>query len=156
MPKHKRIEYAIIMHMPQKTPTKRRLPTSTQRLTAIAIAVIAAIVIALIITQLSQPESSIAAYCKTYKQQNVKLAEATGDTYSTTVFPNRSSSDPTDFATAFSSLEQVAPKGIHPDVKTLQQIFQKIANDPSQALTASLSGLGAESNVKSWTNQYCD
>lgn len=65
------------------------------------------------------------------------------------------SSNPKDFAEAFSQLEKVAPKDIQSDVKTLKQIFDKVDKDPSQAMSASLSGLGAESSVSDWTSQYC-
>jgi hypothetical protein len=60
-----------------------------------------------------------------------------------------------DFTSAFSQLEQVAPDDIQPDVKTLKQIFQKVENDPPQYLSAGISGLGAESNVKEWTIRHC-
>jgi hypothetical protein len=142
--------------MQKQTQGKSRLFNRRWLFIGAALAVIAIAIIAVLITQLTQPQPSVAAYCKTYKEQRAKLANATGDTYSVAVFPHRFSSDPGDFAAAFSNLERVAPDEIRPDVETLRQIFQKIDNDPSQAFTASLSGLGTESNVKNWTNQHCD
>lgn len=56
---------------------------------------------------------------------------------------------------ALDNLDAVAPKDIEPDVKTLKQLFEKIDKDPSQALAASLSGVGAESDVADWTTQHC-
>lgn len=82
------------------------------------------------------------------------LAKSSGNTYSAHPFTH-SSSNPHDFVVALDKLEAVAPTQIEPDVKTLKQIFEKIDQDPSQALSASMSGLGAESNVQNWTAQNC-
>lgn len=115
------------------------------------------LVVALVIILLSQflkPERSVASYCKVYKEEDAKLANAQGDTYAVAVFSHKSS-NPTDFANAFGKLEQVAPNDIQLDVKTLKQLFQKIDSDPSQSMSASLSGLGAESSVKDWTDSHC-
>lgn len=103
---------------------------------------------------LFKPDRSVTSYCKIYKEEDAKLAKAQGDTYSVTVFHHKSS-NPADFVNAFSRLEQAAPDEIQPDVKTLKQIFQKIDSDPSQALTASMSGLGAEESVTKWTEGHC-
>ncbi|HJP81008.1 MAG TPA: hypothetical protein VJ841_01270 [Candidatus Saccharimonadales bacterium] len=121
------------------------------------IIVVTLLVVALLIAllfQIVKPDRSVASYCKVYKEEAAKLDKAQGDTYSVAVF-SHSSSNPADFANAFSKLEQVAPNDIQPDVKTLQQLFEKINNDPSQSMSASLSGLGAESSVKDWTSQNC-
>lgn len=112
------------------------------------------IVIALVIVTLSKPTRSVAAFCNTYKQEDARLAKSYGDTYSVHPFTH-SSNNPHDFVVALGSLDAVAPKGIEPDVKTLKQLFEKIDKDPSQALSASLSGLGAESNVSDWAAQHC-
>lgn len=127
---------------------------SKQNIAVIVVAALIAVAAILTIFLLMQPERSVAAYCKVHKEQSAKLAHAQGDTYSVTVFPH-SSSDPGDFVSAFNELEQVAPEEIYPDVKTLQQIFQTINDDPSQAFGASLSGLSAESSVKEWTVEHC-
>jgi hypothetical protein len=112
------------------------------------------IVVVVLLFQFMKPERSVASYCKVYKEEDAKLAKAQGDTYSVAVFPH-SSNNPADFANAFSKLEQVAPGDIQPDVKTLKQVFQKIDSDPTQNMSASLSGLGAESSVKNWTQKNC-
>lgn len=113
-----------------------------------------AVLLIVLLAQLFKVERSVASYCKVYKEQANKLTDAQGDTYAVSVFSHKSS-NPADFADAFSRLEQVAPRDIEPDVKTLKQLFQKISDDPSQAMSASLSGLGAESNVKDWTIKNC-
>ena len=113
-----------------------------------------AIVIVIMLSLLAWPTRSVVAFCSAYKQENLRLANSHGDTYSVKPFTN-SSNNPRDFVTALDKLEQVAPEDIQPDVKTLKQIFEKIDQDPSQALTASLSGLGAEDGVSKWTSQHC-
>lgn len=112
------------------------------------------VVIILLVSLLTRPARSVEAFCSTYKQENTRLANSQGNTYSVKPFTN-SSSNPRDFVTALSKLEQVAPDDIQPDVKTLKQLFEKIDKDPSQAFSASMSGLGAESSVDEWTSQRC-
>lgn len=112
------------------------------------------IIIAFVVVTSSGPTRSVAAFCNTYRQEDARLAKSYGDTYSVHPFTH-DSSNPHDFVIAFSNLDSVAPKEIEPDVKTLKQLFEKIDKDPSQALSASLSGLGAESNVSDWTAQHC-
>jgi hypothetical protein len=131
----------------------RRIIKKQTALTGVALLIIL-FAIGVIITLFSKPERSVANYCKIYKEQDYKLAESTGDSYSVTVF-SHSSSKPEDFTSAFTELEKVAPNDIQPDVKTLKQIFQKIDSDPSQAISASLSGLSAEESVTEWTKQHC-
>ena len=112
------------------------------------------IIVVLVIVASSKPTRSVAAFCSTYKQEDARLAKSHGDTYSLHPFTH-DSSNPHDFVVALSKLDAVAPEEIEPDVKTNKQLFEKIEKDPSQALSASLSGLGAESNVTDWTTQHC-
>lgn len=111
------------------------------------------LIVILLVSSL-KPARSVAAFCETYKQENTRLERSSGTTYSVKPFTH-SSSSPKDFAESFNQLEKVAPKDVEPDVKTLKQIFEKIDKDPSQVMSASLSGLGAESNVSDWTSQHC-
>lgn len=131
---------------PPSLPVNRRL----------IVLIVVVIIIVLLGLFLTQPKPSVAAYCKVYKQQQTKLSQATGTSYNVAVFPEAHSSDAGDFANAFSELEKVAPSDIKPDVTSLKRIFQKIDSDPAQGLSASLSGLSAESSVKDWTNSHCD
>lgn len=112
------------------------------------------LLIVIVSIPLSKPKRSVAAFCNTYKQEDARLANSNGDTYSLKPFTH-SSSNSHDFVTALDNLDQVAPKDIQPDVKTLKQIFEKIDKDSSQAISASLSGLGAESSVSRWTDKNC-
>lgn len=132
----------------KKALTKKRAVISVGGGILILIIVVFAILLS------SRPTRSVAAFCSTYKQEDARLAKSYGDTYSLHPFTH-DSSNPHDFVVALSNLDAVAPKEIEPDVKTLKQLFEKIDKDPSQALSASLSGLGAESNVSDWTAQHC-
>ena len=137
----------------KEAPTFKNL-NSRKRSAIIAITLLIVVILIVSLFQIVKPNRSVASYCKVYKEQNAKLAKSQGDTYSVAVF-SHSSNNPADFANAFSKLEDVAPNDIQPDVKTLKQLFQKIDSDPSQSMSASLSGLGAESGVKDWTNRNC-
>ena len=137
----------------KKTAKLKRLDFKNRNVVIFA-TLLAVTIVVILLFQLMQPERSVASYCKVYKEEDAMLAKTQGDTYSVAVF-SHSSNNPADFANAFRKLEQVAPNGIQPDVKTLEQLFQKIDSDPSQSMSASLSGLGAESSVKDWTNQNC-
>lgn len=129
--------------------------TSKNRTVFVAIGgIVLLLIIIVAVIVLSQPTRSVAAYCSTYKQQDAILAKSSGNTYSVHPFTH-SSSNPHDFVTALDKLDSVAPKEIEPDVKTLKQLFEKIDQDPSQAMSASMSGLGAESSVANWTSQHC-
>ena len=112
------------------------------------------LVLIIVVVSLSRPTRSVAAFCSTYKQEDAILAKGYGDTYSVHPFTH-SSNNPHDFVVALGKLDAVAPRQIEPDVKTLKQIFVTIDKDPSQALSASMSGYGAEDDVQNWTSQHC-
>jgi len=103
---------------------------------------------------LTRPTRSVTAFCGAYKREDARLAKSYGDTYSVQPFTH-SSNNSHDFVVALGNLDIVAPKEIEPDVKTLKLLFEKVDKDPSQALSASMSGLGAESDVSDWTTQHC-
>lgn len=103
---------------------------------------------------LMQPKPSVESYCKIYKEEKVRLAKLPGDTWPSGVF-NDSVSDAGEFAASFGRLAPVATSDIKSDVTALQKLYQKIADDPSQGMSASLSGIGAENNVKKWTSNHC-
>ncbi len=136
--------------MQQKIKTKLSGLSTMNRI----ILVILMITLAVVTILFMRPQRSATAYCEVYKTENTKLANAKGDAYSVAVFSRRSSSA-RDFAEAFARLDKVAPSDIEPDVKILKSVFEKIEKDPSQALSASLSGISAESSVKKWTSDNC-
>jgi hypothetical protein len=155
MLKHKLYrEDDIIVKMDKKTEDKPQA-RKMNRLVIIAGAVILVIVLlVLLITQLTGPKRSVAAYCQTYKEEKGRLAKLPGNTWPSGVF-NDAVSDAGEFAVSFGKLEKVAPDEVAPDVKTLQGVYQKIHDDPSQAIGASLSGASADSSVKRWTADHC-
>lgn len=147
-------ENGIILVMDKKTEDK----ASAHRLKRLGLIVgVLILIVALVmflISQLATPKRSAAAYCQTYKDEKARLAKLPGDTWPSGVF-NDAISDAGEFAVSFSRLEKVAPDEIAPDVKTLQGVYRKIHDDPSQAISASLSGTSAESNLKRWDITNC-
>ncbi len=137
-------------HESDKTSVKK----TNRRLIMAGAAILVIALILLLIAQLAAPKRSVAAYCQTYKDEKARLAALPGDTWPSGVF-NDAVSDAGEFATAFSRLEKVAPDEIRPDVATLQSVYQKIHDDPSQAISASLSGSAADTSLKSWTAEHC-
>lgn len=123
-----------------------------KKIAIIAVGVVAVVILASVF--IGKPERSVAAFCKVQKEENARLEKANGETYAVKVFSHRTS-DPGDFALAFERLEKVSPDEIQPDVRTLKQIFEKIDQDPSQALGAALSGVGAESSAVKWVDSNC-
>ena len=105
--------------------------------------------------QQTAPQRSVAAYCQTHKEEKARLAKLPGDTWPAGIF-NDELSDAGEIAKSVGRLEKVAPEEIRTDVATIQSIYQKIHDDPSQAISASLSGVSAEQNVKKWTSEQCE
>lgn len=119
-----------------------------------AVAIFAVVILALIIAQFAAPKRSVEAYCKVYKEEKARLAKLPGDSWPSGVF-NDSIGDAAEFEAAFSRLERVAPEEIRGDVSTLKSVYQKIHNDPSQAISVSLNGESAEASLKQWTSTNC-
>jgi hypothetical protein len=143
------------MQVKEKTSNKTKYSALDRR--TVTLVMVVGIIIAVLVSIFiifGQPERSIASYCKVYKEERSRLAKLPGDTYPSGVFQDELS-DAGAFADAFSKLEKVAPDEIRPDVKTLQGIYKKMADDPSQAIAASLSGASAEESVKKWTVDQC-
>jgi hypothetical protein len=140
--------------MDERKSNNNRQSVTRKRYIILGLTLVAILIIIVGLFQFLKPERSVALYCKVYKEQAAQLSKSQGDTYEVGVFKHKSS-NPSDFVKAFSKLNEVAPNDIQPDVNTLKQIFQKVEKDPSQYLSAGMSGLGAESNVKEWTINHC-
>lgn len=155
MLKHKLYrEGDIIGKMDKKTEDKKPNQKSKRLAVIIGVVILAVVLLMLLIGQLIAPKRSVAAYCQVYKEEKARLAKLPGDTWPSGVF-NDAISDAGEFAVSFGRLEKVAPDEIAPDVKTLQGVYQKIHDDPTQAISASLSGASADTNVKKWTSDNC-
>jgi hypothetical protein len=144
----------IIDQMDKTTDSKAASVGTEQKRIFVGLGVLLLIALVIIVAHGFAPKRSVEAYCKTYKQEKARLAKLPGDTWPSSVF-NDSVSDASEFATSFGKLKQVAPKDIEPDVATLQSLYQKVHDDPSQAISASLSGITPEENVKQWTIKNC-
>lgn len=139
----------------EKTSNKTKYSALDRR--TVTLVMVVGIIIAVLVSIFiifGQPERSVASYCKVYEEEKARLAKLPGDTYPSGVFQDELS-DAGAFADAFSKLEKVAPDEIRSDVKSLQGIYKKMADDPSQAIAAGLSGAGAEDSVKKWTANHC-
>lgn len=136
---------------PQSKPEPKK-PQKKILIIALGVAIIGLLIFWLV--QQTAPQRSIAAYCQTHKEEKTRLAKLPGDTWPAGVF-NDELSDASEIAKSVGRLEKVAPEEIRSDVATIQSIYQKIHEDPSQAIGASLSGVEAEANVKKWTSTNC-
>ena len=112
--------------------------------------VILAAVLILFVIQFIQPQRSVGAYCRTYKQEDTELSNA----YGSAAF-SQGSTNPSVYVTAFAKLDRVAPNDIEPEVNQLKKVFQTITTDPAQSLGASVSGLSAGTSVTNWTHIHC-
>lgn len=137
-----------------KAAEKLKELTPKQRL---AVGAVILIIIIGLILQLRPPERSIASFCKTYNEENAKLPKPKDNSSEKWELAGltTTSSDPKYFLPALTRLEKVAPEEISYDVRTLKSVYEKMDSDPSQQFAASLSGLGAESNVENWVNDHC-
>lgn len=117
-------------------------------------AVAVAALVAIAGYRLAVPERSANAYCKVFTSEKTRLAKYPGDTYPSGVFSD-TISDAGQFAVSFGRLERVAPDDIKSDVTTLKNIYQKMHDDPSSAIAASLSAIGPDDSVKQWTDGHC-
>ena len=120
------------------------------------IVVLVVIVLAILLNVMAHPQRSVAAYCTIYKQEKVRLTPMSNNAnaYPSGVF-DVTLNDAGQIANSFSKLDPVAPAEIEPQVKTLQKLYQKIQEDPSQAIAASLSGGSVDDSLKAWTSQHC-
>lgn len=124
---------------------------------AIGGGVLVLILLVLLVTQLNQPERSVAAYCKVYGQEKARLAAMSNNSnpYPSGVF-NVSVTDAAQIATSLGRLDPVAPKEVEPEVSSLQKLYQDIHNNPSHAITNALNGGSLDDSLKAWTQQQCN
>jgi hypothetical protein len=89
------------------------------------------------------PQRSTAAYCKIWSEGSKKLQS------------RDSVSHADEYAAFYAKLERVSPDDIRGDVRVQKLVYQKMATDPTQSLSASLSGISANSNVNEWSQSHC-
>lgn len=123
---------------------------------AVGILSLAVILVVLLITQLNQPERSVAAYCEVYGQEKARLSAMSDNSnpYPSGVF-NVSVTDASQIATSLGRLERVAPAEIEPMLSSLQKLYQDIHDNPSHAINNALNGGSLDDNLKAWTQQRC-
>jgi hypothetical protein len=140
--------------MDKKTEDKPQARRMNQLVIIAGAVILVIVLLALLLPRLTAPKRSVAAYCQTYAQEKARLAKLPGSTWPSGVF-NDAVGDAGEFATSFGKLENVAPEEIQGDVTTLKSVYQKIHDDPSQAISASLSGSSADTDLKNWTANHC-
>lgn len=123
----------------------------------IGIAALAVVLVILLITQLNQPERSVAAYCRVYGQEKARLSAMSNNSnpYPSGVF-NVNVTDASQIARSLGKLSPVAPKEIEPMINSLQELYQDIHDNPSHAITNALNGGSLDDSLKAWTQQNCD
>lgn len=123
----------------------------------VGVLVLAVALAVLLITQLNQPERSVAAYCKVYGQEKARLSAMSDNSnpYPSGVF-NVSVTDASQIATSLDKMERVAPNEIAPMLSSLQKLYQDIHDNPSHAINNALNGGTLDDNLKEWTQQHCD
>lgn len=140
--------------MDKKTEDKPQAQKQKKQAILIGAVVLIVVLLLLLLTQLMGPKRSVAAYCQVYKEEKARLAKLPGNTWPSGVF-NDAVGDAGEFAASFGKLEGVAPEEVRGDAATLKSVYQKIHDDPSQAIGASLSGSSADSSLKKWTGDHC-
>jgi hypothetical protein len=142
--------------MPQQREPKIKLTINPKNKTLMLVfAVVLVIIVVGIILLTPHKERSIASYCKVYKEEKIRLSKLPGETWPSGVF-NDSVGDASELVTSFGRLAAVAPDDIRSDVTTLKALYKKVDGDPSSAISASLSGIGPENRVQTWTDMHCN
>ena len=140
--------------MDAKTEGKHQAHKRKRLILVAAALLLVVVLLGLLLPQLAAPKRSVAAYCQAYGEQKARLAKLPGNSWPSGVF-NDALGDAGEIATSFGKLESVAPEEVKGDVTTLKSVYQKIDADPSQAISASLSGSSADTSLKAWTKENC-
>jgi hypothetical protein len=115
------------------------------------VVILAIVIIAIMMTP---PARSVAAYCSEHKKEKSRLAALPGGDWPSGLFDDEVG-DAGEIANSLGKLERVAPQEISPSLASLQKLYQKIDDDPSQAVAASLSGGDIDESLKQFTVQQC-
>ncbi len=127
-----------------------------KQVVVVSVLALVIVLVVLLITQLSQPERSVAAYCKVYGQEKARLSAMSDNSnpYPSGVF-NVSVTDASQIAASLGKLDRVAPKDIEPMLSSLQKLYQDIHDNPSHAINNALNGGTLDDNLKEWTKSHC-
>ena len=102
------------------------------------VALIACMIVAL--TLLTQPERSVANFCKVAKEEKSSFK-------SNTAYEK--------LLVSFKKIDQVAPEEIHPDTSLIVKGYESIASDPSEALSTELGISNSQMRVSSYITANC-
>lgn len=142
--------------MHERIVAKLRKLDRRKQIVVVGAVVLAVVLAILLIAQLSQPERSVAAYCKVYGQEKARLSamSANSNPYPSGVF-NVNVTDAAQIATSLGRLGRVAPNEIEPMITSLQKLYQDIHDNPSHAITNALNGGSLDDSLKAWTQKSC-
>lgn len=103
--------------------------------------VIAALLLLTVIYSITtQPERSIANFCKVAKENKSSLLSGANNEQSLDVYKK---------------LEAVAPNDIRPDITTIRKGYETIVQDPSTTISAGLGMSASESRRTDYINKNC-
>jgi hypothetical protein len=113
---------------------------SKRRLFVIIGGLILLVCIGLAFFLLTQPERSVASFCRVVKEEKTTLV---GDVN----YERRLDS--------YRRIETVSPDAIRPDITTIRKGYEEIVKSPSSALNTGLGMSGAESRRTTYINSNC-
>ncbi len=126
--------------MKQDKDKSGRMPTKKQTIIigGILLALVAVIIIGLFFA--TQPERSVASFCRVAKEEKSVL---TGDVN----YEKRLES--------YKKLEAVSPDDIRPDISTIRKGYEEIVKNPSSTLSTGLGMSGAENRRTTYIDTNC-
>ncbi len=137
---------------------QEKLPQILERRRTPAVFLIVAIVVlaAVLALNIFSPKRSVNEYCKVYLEEKSRLSlmSKPSNPYPSGLF-NVDVDDAGQVASSLSRLDRVAPHEIEPEVSALQKLYQELKDDPSRAVSISLSGGSLDDNLASWTASHC-
>lgn len=139
-----------------ETPAKPATSRKKRNILLIAGAMLGVVLVAVLITQVNQPERSVAAYCSVYRQEKARLSPMSNNSnpYPSGVF-DVTVADAGQIAASLGRLDRVAPTEVEPEISSLQKLYQDIRDNPSHAIMNSLNGGSLDDSLKMWTQQHC-
>lgn len=104
------------------------------------IIIAAAILLTVTYSIITQPERSVANFCKVAKENKASLLSGANNEQSLDVYKK---------------LEVVAPSDIRPDITTIRKGYEAIVQDPSNTINAGLGMSASESRRTDYINKNC-
>ncbi|HYG84484.1 MAG TPA: hypothetical protein VD907_06440 [Verrucomicrobiae bacterium] len=117
---------------------KRSLITHRRKTTVISLLFL--IILIIMIYIISQPERSVANFCKVAVENKSSL---------------QSGANHEESLSAYSKLEAVSPDDIRPDITTIRKGYEIILDDPSKTLETGFGTISSEGRRTDYINKNC-